>query len=82
MAVAVPIALMYLGMDKQWYLIPMLLGFFAVYKYVDNKLNQTSGTDENNENAGSIPIGLLMGITALIASPSREHSWANRPQPS
>lgn len=67
MAVAVPIALMYFGMDRQWYLIPMLLGFFVVYKLVDNKLNQPSGTDEKPKNAGSIPIGLLLGITALVA---------------
>jgi len=68
LAVAVPIVLMSAGVDTEWYLIPILLGFFVVYRLVDtsvNPLGETEGTAE--EAVGSLPFGFIIVITALIA---------------
>jgi hypothetical protein len=68
LAVAVPVALMSAGLDTQWYLIPILLGFFVVYRVVDklvNPLNEAEGTAE--EMVGSLPFGFIIAITALVA---------------
>ena len=66
LAVVIPIALMYGGWDKQWYLVPCLLGFFVFYKFVDKRLNQPN-KDEHDETTGNLPMGMILGITALIA---------------
>jgi len=68
LAVAVPIMLMVSGMDTQWYLIPILLTFFVTYRIVDTLLNpheDEAGTV--NETVGSLPFGLILAITALLA---------------
>ena len=41
LAVAVSVALMQWGMDTQWYLVPILLGFFVVYQVVDKRRSFT-----------------------------------------
>ena len=67
LAVAVPIVLMASGMDTQWYLIPILLGFFVVYQVVDKMVNppeEEEGTAE--ETVGSLHFGLILAITALV----------------
>ncbi|MDC0307224.1 hypothetical protein OAL18_00380 [bacterium] len=72
LAVLVPIFLMHFGMDQQWYLIPILFGFFVIYRFVDRKVNrippETDGDSEPQEAAtGSLPFGIILGISALIA---------------
>ncbi|QEG02732.1 Sodium/calcium exchanger protein [Stieleria maiorica] len=68
LAVAVPIVLMRFGMDSQWYLIPILLGFFVVYRFVDIRINrgvhhENVGTDA----VGNLHLGITIGVTTLIA---------------
>ncbi len=68
LAVAVPIVLMRLGMDSQWYLIPILLSFFLVYQFVDKRVNRAvKGEEEVREAVGSLHIGITLGVTTLIA---------------
>ncbi len=67
-AVAVPVVLMSIGLDTQWYLTPILLAFFVVYQIVDKLVNppdEEEGTAE--ETVGSLPFGLIIAITALVA---------------
>ena len=68
-AIAVPICLMQFGTDTQWYLVPALLGFFVVYQIVDKQVNRPhSNTDDEDEEAiGNLPLGIILGITSLIA---------------
>ncbi|MGI9470531.1 MAG: hypothetical protein ACR2NZ_03285 [Rubripirellula sp.] len=69
LAVFVPVVLMKYGMDTQWYLVPILLGFFVVYQVVDKRVNRPSESEEeaDEEAAGNLPFGLILGLTALIA---------------
>jgi Ca2+/Na+ antiporter len=68
LAVAVPLVLMRSGMDTQWYLVPILLGFFVAYQVVDKRINRADKDDETSQEAvGSLPFGLILGLTALIA---------------
>ena len=72
LAVLVPILLMHFGMDQQWYLVPILFGFFVIYRFVDRKVNriapETQGEKETTEEpVGSLPFGIILGISALIA---------------
>jgi Ca2+/Na+ antiporter len=67
-AVAVPVVFMSAGLDTQWYLTPILIGFFAVYRIIDRVLNpsdEDEGTAE--ETVGSLPFGFIIAITALVA---------------
>lgn len=68
LAVAVPVVLMQAGMDRQWYLVPILLGFFVVYQVVDRRVNRHDQDEETAQEAvGNLPLGLILGLTALIA---------------
>ncbi|MCC9602963.1 hypothetical protein LOC67_20630 [Stieleria sp. JC731] len=68
LAIAVPIVLMQLGLDTQWYLVPILFCFFAVYQFVDRKINPPSKDDLPSEEAvGNLPLGIIIACTALIA---------------
>ncbi len=68
LAVAVPVVLMQAGMDTQWYLVPILLGFFVGYRVVDKRVNPTNEDEEaSREAVGSLPFGLILSLTALIA---------------
>ena len=68
LAVAVPVGLMQWGVDTQWYLIPILLGFFAVYRVVDKRVNSADQDNEISQEAvGSLPFGVILGLTAIIA---------------
>lgn len=70
MAIVVPILLMYLGMDTQWYLVPILLGFFAIYQVVDRRVNRPNPNQpehSDDDPVGSLPFGVILGISALIA---------------
>jgi len=67
-AVCVPIVLMGVGLDTQWYLIPILLGFFVTYQVVDKMVNPPEEADGPAvETVGSLPMGFLLAITALVA---------------
>lgn len=68
LAVAVPVVLMSAGLDTQWYLIPILLGFFIVYRVVDKTVNpreEAEGTAQ--ETVGNLPFGFIIVISALVA---------------
>ena len=68
LAVAVPIVLMKSGLDTQWYLVPGLLGFFVIYRIVDKRVNRPQpDVDVDDEAIGSLPFGLILGLSALIA---------------
>jgi Ca2+/Na+ antiporter len=68
LAVAVPVVLMQAGMDTQWYLVPILLGFFVVYRVVDTRINRPDKDEKKPQEAvGNLSLGLTVGITALIA---------------
>ncbi|QDV40408.1 Sodium/calcium exchanger protein [Stieleria neptunia] len=68
LAVAVPIVLMKLGMDSQWYLVPVLLGFFVVYQLVDRRVNRPAKEKEESlEAVGNLHLGITLGVTTLIA---------------
>ncbi len=68
LAIAVPIVLMQFGLDTQWYLVPILLGFFVAYQFVDKKVNRGHHSDSNDDEVtGSLPMGIIIGITALIS---------------
>ena len=69
MAIAVPIGLMTVGLDTQWYLVPVLLGFFLVYRIVDRSVNRpgVSVADDEEAAAGSLPLGLMFVLGAMIA---------------
>ncbi len=68
LAVAVPVVLMFIGMDIGWYLIPILLGFFVFYQVVDKMMNPPEeGEATAEETVGNLQFGFIMAITALIA---------------
>jgi len=68
LAIAVPIVLMGAGMDTQWHLVPILLGFFVIYQLIDKRINRPDPNDEPSEEAiGNLPFGIILGLTALIA---------------
>lgn len=67
LAVAVPVVLMNRGMDTQWYVVPILLGFFLVYRLVDRTFNRPAKDPELHDAVGNLPFGLILGLTALIA---------------
>ncbi len=68
LAIVVPLVLMQAGMDTQWYLVPLLLGLFLVYRVVDNKVNPAAVEEQPAQQAvGSLPFGIILGISALIA---------------
>lgn len=67
MAILVPVMLMSSGLDTQWYLVPILLGFFALYVVVDRSVNPKNGEEPATETVGSLPFGLILAVTALVA---------------
>ena len=70
LAVAVPIGLMQAGLDRQWYLIPALLGLFFVYQVADRILNRPAiGSIEvkDDQPSGSLPVGVIFVVVALAA---------------
>ncbi|KAA5542129.1 hypothetical protein FYK55_15075 [Roseiconus nitratireducens] len=67
LAVFVPIVLMRWDMDMQWYLVPLLLLFFAIYQVVDRRVNRSQSDSKSMEAVGNLPLGLILGLSALIA---------------
>ena len=67
LAVVVPLVLMRSGLDTQWYLVPILLGLFIVYQVIDKRVNRAAQDESPPEAIGSLPFGLILGLSALIA---------------
>lgn len=67
LAIAVPIVLMQFGMDTQWFLVPILLGFFVVYQLVDKRVNRPAPDEQVEAATGNLPLGIILGLTALIS---------------
>jgi Ca2+/Na+ antiporter len=59
---------MQVGLDTQWYLVPILFGFFGLYQYVDRAVNKADPDEAPaSETVGSLPMGVLLSVTALIS---------------
>jgi len=68
LAVAVPVVLMRAKLDTEWYLTPVLLGFFVVYRITDKRVNAQDAAEGTAEEAvGSLPFGLIIMSAALVA---------------
>lgn len=68
LAVVMPLVLMQSGLDTEWFLVPLLLGFFVVYQIVDKRVNRSTKQEETADEAvGNLPFGLILGLAALIA---------------
>ena len=68
LAIVVPLVLMQWGMDTEWFLVPLLLGFFVVYQIIDKRINRPPKQEEAiTEAVGNLPFGMILGLTALIA---------------
>jgi Ca2+/Na+ antiporter len=65
-AVIVPIALMYSGIDQQWFVVPLLAGFFLVYRLIDRTANAVGAEEEGHTAIGNLPFGLLLAATSLV----------------
>lgn len=66
LAVTVPIVLMMSGMDRLWYLIPILLAFFVAYRAIDKLVNPPEVVEpSSDEAAGSLRVGIALGLTSL-----------------
>lgn len=67
-SVLLPVVLMHWNHDTEWFLVPLLVGFFVVYQIADKRLNCAAEPEEQDSEAvGSLPFGLILGLTALIA---------------
>ena len=65
--IAIPIALMQAGLDESWFLIPALIGCFAVYRVVDRRVNPHEPDEEMEAAVGSLPFGLILTVIALVS---------------
>jgi len=66
-AVLAPVFLMQLELDRHWAMVPVLVGFFVVYRLVDRTVNapeEAGGTAA--QTVGSLPVGLIMAATSLL----------------
>lgn len=68
LAVIVPIALMQLNLDTHWALVPGLIGFFFLYRFVDKRLNRPNeGETPADEGVGNLRLGIIMTMSALVS---------------
>ena len=68
LAILVPIGLMQFNADTKWYLVPILLCFFALYIFIDKRVNRPDpDSEEDQEAIGNLPFGIILCVTALIA---------------
>ncbi|MFT4626709.1 MAG: Ca2+/Na+ antiporter [Myxococcota bacterium] len=65
-AIALPIGLMQLGVDRHWAVIPTLFSFFLLYRFLDKRLNAPGTEGEPEAAEGSLPIGMTLAVTSLI----------------
>jgi Ca2+/Na+ antiporter len=67
-AILVPLFLMEVGLDTQWYLVPLLLCFFVFYLVVDKQVNRPAREEKTAQQAAAnLPFGTILGLSALIA---------------
>jgi Ca2+/Na+ antiporter len=66
-AIAVPIGLMQFNVDQHPALVPILVGFFVVYRVVDRAAN-AGGTEADGAQkaAGNLPFGLILAVVSLL----------------
>jgi Ca2+/Na+ antiporter len=64
LAVAAPLVLMQLELDRSWVVIPVLFGLFAVYQVVDRRVNPKAVAPAS-ETVGNLPLGAILVLTAL-----------------
>ncbi|MFT4538245.1 MAG: Ca2+/Na+ antiporter [Planctomycetota bacterium] len=65
-AIAVPIVLMTAELDTDWRVIPILLGFFAIYRFTDKRVNARAVSEAPaSETVGNLRTGLILVVTAL-----------------
>ncbi len=71
-AVAVPLVLMGAGLDRQWYLVPVLVAFFVLYRVVDGIANPPAdgGGTESNEASDALAKKSNLAVGIGIASGS------------
>ena len=70
-AVAVPLVLMQAGMDRSWIVVPVLLGFFVVYRLVDARLNRPAPEGDIEPAAGNLRLGIILvttGLTGIVVA--------------
>ena len=70
LAIVAPIVLMLYGIDEsgsgRWTVIPVLLLFFGLYRFVDVRVNRAELEGGGEPAAGSLRIGLILTATALV----------------
>lgn len=67
-AILLPIILMSVGLDREWPLVPGLIGFFVIYRIVDRKVNPPAEDEPSAaETVGNLPMGLIMMVTAVVS---------------
>ena len=66
LAIVAPIVLMLYGIDESWTVIPVLLLFFGLYRFVDVRVNRAELEGGGEPAAGSLRIGLILTATALV----------------
>jgi Ca2+/Na+ antiporter len=67
-AIAVPIVLMFAALDRSVVVVPVLLGFFVLYRVVDRLVNAPAPEGEVEEVSGSLGLGLVLVVAGLVAT--------------
>ena len=65
LAVVAPLLLMQLEPDTSWAAVPVLFGLFAVYRFVDPRVNPKA-VEPATETVGNLQLGVILLITALV----------------
>ncbi len=65
LGIAAPLVLMWFQLDRSWFVIPVLFLLFFGYLVLDRRFNEKPKTIVDRKK-GSLPIGLLMCLVALI----------------
>ncbi len=66
-AVAVPLVLMRQGLDQHWLMVPLLFGFFVLYKLIDRRLNRGGAVGEIESATGELRLGLTLAVSSLVS---------------
>jgi len=68
LAILLPVLLMQFELDRAPAMVPGLIGFFLLYRFVDRRMNKAHDDDAPaKETVGSIRLGLIMTVTALVS---------------
>jgi len=63
--VLAPLVLMRFELDTSWLVVPILAAVFVAYRVVDRRLNPQTDEPDAGEAVGSLPLGMLLIVTAL-----------------